>query len=187
MALNQTISYGLLVLLLLTAVVGVLFFSKIKRSYADWRLSQTVRKLGHDVMQNIILSDGMDGTVYIDNLVLMPDGIMVVSVGRYQGAVFASENIDIWTQVVGQRSYKFSNPLLKLEQDIAAVRAHVPKINTTGILVFSTDVDFPKGKPDNVISVDEVKERFAGAHDKQIKSELLDAWKEIKNRIQHEA
>jgi len=187
MAFNQTISYGLLVLLLLAAVAGILFFSKIKRGYADWRLFQTVKKLGHEVMQNIILADGMDGTVYIDNLVLMPDGIMVVSVGRYQGAVFASENIDIWTQVVGQRSYKFSNPLLKLEQDIAAVRAHLPKINTIGILIFSADVNFPKGKPDNVISMDEAKQRFAGAHDKQVTAELLAAWKEIKNKIQPEA
>ncbi len=187
MAFNQTIGYGLLALLLLATVASVIFFSEIKRGYADWRLFHTVRKLGHEVMQNIILADGMDGTVYIDNLVLMPDGIMVVSVGRYQGAVFASENIDIWTQVVGQRSYKFSNPLLKLEQDIAAVRAHLPKTNTTGILIFSADVDFPKGKPDNVISVDEAKQRFTGAHDRQVTAELLKAWKEIKNKVQAEA
>jgi len=187
MVFNQTISYGLLVLLLLAVVAGIFFSSKIKQAYADWRLLQTVRKLGHEVMQNIILSDGIDGTVYIDNLVLMPDKIMIVSVGRYQGAVFASENIDVWTQVVGQRSYKFSNPLLKLEQDVAAVRAHLPKTDITGILIFSADVAFPKGKPDNVISMDEAKQRFAGAHDKQVTAELLVAWKEIKSKIQSEA
>lgn len=183
MVFSETIVYGLLVLLLLAAIVGVLFFSKIKRGYADWYLFHTVKKLGNDVMQNIILPDGMDGTVCIDNLVLMPDRILVLSVGRYQGAVFASENIDIWTQVLGKRSYKFNNPLLKLEQDIAAVRAHAPKIRVDGILVFSSDVHFPKGKPDNVISAPEAKRRFGSTHNKKINNEYLNAWNEIKNKI----
>ncbi len=180
MVLSETIGYGLLVLLLLAAIVSVLFFNKIKRGYTDWYLFHTVKKLGYDVIQNIILHDGMDGTVCIDTLVLMPDKILVVSVGRYQGAVFASENIDIWTQVVGKRSYKFNNPLLKLEQDISAVRAHVPKIKVTGILVFSSDVDFPKGKPDNVISASEAKRCFGNTHNKKINGEYLKAWNEIK-------
>ncbi len=187
MIFSETIGYGLLALLLLAAVIGLLFFKKIKRGYADWYLFHSVKKLGNDVMQNIILSDGMDGTVCIDNLILMPDRILVVSVGRYQGTVFASENIDIWTQVVGKRSYKFSNPLLKLEQDIAAVRANSPKINISGILVFSPDVSFPKGKPDNVISVLEAKQRYGGARDQQIKVEQQDAWNKIRNKILSEA
>lgn len=183
MVFSETISYGLLALLLLTAIVSVLFFNKIKRIYTDWYLFHTVKKLGLAIRQNIILPDGMDGTVCIDNLVLMPDMIMVVSVGHYQGAVFASENIDIWTQVVGKRSYKFNNPLLKLEQDIAAVRTHAPKIKVDGILIFSTDVDFPKGKPDNVISVSEVKQRFANINDKKINDECMNAWEKIKNKM----
>jgi len=138
-------------------------------------------------MQNVILSDGMDGTVYIDNIVLMPEQALVVSVGRYQGAIFASENIDVWTQVVGNRSYKFNNPLLKLEQDIAALRAHLPKINISGVLVFSSGVKFPKGKPNNVISILEAKERFGTAHEQQVKVEYQDAWIKIKTKIAAEA
>ncbi len=183
MVFSETIAYGLLGLLLLAAIVSVLFFNKIKHRYADWYLFHTVKKLGRERMQNVILPDGMDGSVCIDNLVLMPDSILLVAVGRYQGAVFASENIDVWTQVVGKRSYKFNNPLLKLEQDIAAVRTHAPKIRVAGVLIFSSDVDFPKGKPDNVISVTEAKQRFAGAADKKINAEYLAAWNEIKNKI----
>lgn len=183
MVFSETISYGLLGLLLLTAIVSVLFFNKIKRAYTDWYLFHTVKKLGHTIMQNIILPDGMDGTVCIDNLILMPDMILIVSVGHYEGAVFASENIDIWTQVVGKRSYKFNNPLLKLEQDVAAVRTHTGKIKVVGILVFSNDVAFPKGKPDNVISVAEVKQRFASLDEKEINDDCLDAWNKIKDKI----
>lgn len=160
-----------------------MIFSKVKQAYSDWHLSRTIKKLGHDVLQNVILADGMDGTVYIDNLVLMPDRALVVSVGRYQGAVFASENIDVWTQVVGNRSYKFNNPLLKLEQDIAAVRAHFPKINISGVLVFSNGVDFPKGKPDNVISIAEAKDQFGNMREQEVKIEYQDAWDKIKNEI----
>ncbi|HEB57023.1 MAG TPA: NERD domain-containing protein [Gammaproteobacteria bacterium] len=182
MVFNETIGYGLLGLLLLAAIVSMFFFNKIKRAYVDWYLVHTVKQLGHDIMRNVVLPDGMDGTVCIDNIVLMPDRILLVSVGRYQGAVFASENIDVWTQVVGKRSYKFNNPLLKLEQDIAAVRTHEPKIRVDGILVFSADVNFPKGKPDNVISVTEAKRRFANVGDKNINPEYLDAWNKIKNK-----
>lgn len=183
MVFSETISYGLLGLLLLAAIVSVLFFSKIKRAYTDWYLSHTVKRLGYAIRQNIILPDGMDGTVCIDNLILMPDRILIVSIGHYQGAVFASDNIDVWTQVVGKRSYKFNNPLLKLEQEIAAVRAHVPKIKVTGILVFSADVNFPKGKPDNVISVAEAKQRFGNMGDEKINDEQMNAWNQIKNKI----
>lgn len=183
MVLSETISYGLLGLLAVVAITSVVFFKRIKRAYADWCLLRAVKKLGTEVIQNIILPDGMDGTVYIDNIVLRPDKILIVSFARYQGAVFASESIDIWTQVMGKRSYKFSNPLLKLEQEIAAVRAHIPNINVTGILIFSTDVDFPKGKPDSVISVDEAKTRFASKRDKPVKKDYMDAWNKIRSKI----
>jgi len=163
-----------------------MIFNKIRQGYADWHLAHTIKKLGHDVIQNAILSDGMDGTVYIDNLVLMPDRTLVVSVGRYQGAVFASENIDTWTQVVGNRSYKFNNPLLKLEQDMAALRAHLPKLNISGVLVFSNGVDFPKGKPDNLISIAQAKERFGNMREQEVKVEYQDAWDKIKNKISAE-
>lgn len=183
MVLSETISYGLLALLVLAVIASIIFSNKIKRAYADWHLSRSVRKLGHAVMQNIILPDGMDGTVYIDSLILLPDEILVASVARYQGAVFASENIDIWTQVVGKRSYKFNNPLLKLEQEIAAVRAHIPDVKITGVLIFPDGVNFPKGKPDNVISVDEAKTRYGARDDQQVKTAYTEAWNKIKNRI----
>ncbi len=186
MVFSETISYGLLGLLLLAAIISILFFNKIKRAYTDWYLFHSVKKLGHTIRRNIILPDGMDGTICIDNLVLMPDRILVVSVGRYQGSIFASENIDVWTQVVGKRSYKFNNPLLKLEQDIATVRAHVPKIKVSGILIFSDDVDFPKGKPDNVISVAEAKRCFGIIGAEKINDEYLNAWNKIESEILRE-
>lgn len=186
MVFSETMGYGLLGLLLLVAIISILFFKKIKRAYTDWYLFHSVKKLGRSIRRNIILPDGMDGTICIDNLVLMSDRILVVSVGRYQGAIFASENIDIWTQVVGKRSYKFNNPLLKLEQDIATVRTHVPKIKVSGILVFSDDVDFPKGKPDNVISVAEAKQCFRSMGDKKINDKYLNAWNQIESEILRE-
>ncbi len=183
MTANETLAYGMSVFLLLSVGLGLLFSKQIKRRYTDWYLFATVKKLGNGILQNIILTDGMDGTVCIDNLVLMADGILVVSVGRYQGAVFASEKIDLWTQVVGKRSYKFNNPLLKLEQDIAAVKANFPKINISGILVFSTCVSFPKGKPDNVISVTEAKQRFADVPAQGTRVAEQDAWDKLRNNI----
>ena len=183
MIVSETIAYGLLALLLLTAIVGLIFFKKIKHAYLDWRLFHAVKKLGKQSLRNAILSDGMDGTVCIDNLVLLVDEILVVSVGRYQGAVFASERIDVWTQVVGKRSYKFTNPLLKLEQDVAAVRANLPDIKVSGALVFPHDVSFPKGKPDNVISVSEAKQRFGNDQTLSVKTEYQEAWERLKTKV----
>lgn len=179
MASNEVFGYGLLILVAVAVIVTIPFLGKIKQAWLERRLSTTVRKLGCKSLQNVILPDGMDGTVCIDNLVLLPDRILVVEVGRYQGAVFASDNIDIWTQVLGKRSYKFANPLLKLEQDIAAVRAHCPKIRISGILVYSAGVDFPKGKPDNVISLGEAVERFGNRQGQDVPAELQQAWQTL--------
>ena len=179
MTINEAILYGLIpvgILLLLF----IIFYKRIKSWYQEYCLRKTIRQFGHEVLRDVIMPDGMDGTVFIENLVLTPREIMIISLGHYKGVVFAAESIDVWTQVVRNRSYRFPNPLHKLEQDTAAVRAHLPKENISSFIMYAKGVEFPKGKPDNVLSIDEAKSRFSKKENVEIKSELLSAWEDLK-------
>ena len=87
---------GVVVLFLLLIVV----LSKPLRNLFDrFRVSRAIKRLGSASMSNVVLSAGMEGHVFIEHLVLTPNKVLVVSVRRYAGAIFAAENMDMWGQV----------------------------------------------------------------------------------------
>ena len=144
---------AIVVILLLVVVV----LSKPLRSFFDQlRLSKAIKRLGTDSMSNVVISDGMDGHVFIEHLVLTPTHVLVVSVRRYSGAIFAAENMDMWAQVTDNGSYKFPNPIHEIETATAAVKSHLPNAAVNGIILFGRDSSFPKGKPDGVMHISEI-------------------------------
>ena len=86
--------------LLLVLVLLIVIFSKPLRNVFDqFRVSRAIKRLGTASLSNVVLSDGMDGHVYVEHLVLTPTQVLVVSVRRYPGAIFAAKNMDMWAQV----------------------------------------------------------------------------------------
>ena len=141
------------VVLLLTIFV----LSKPLRNVLDqFRVNRAIKRLGSESMSNVVISDGMDGHVFIEHLVLTPSRVLVVSVRRYPGAIFAAENMDMWAQVTDGGSYKFPNPLHEIASATAAVKSHLPAAAVSGIILFGRDSTFPKGKPDGVVHISEI-------------------------------
>ena len=144
---------AVVVILLLLVVV----LSKPLRNLFDrFRVGGAIKRLGTASMSNVVLSDGMEGHVFIEHLVLTPNKVLVVSVRRYSGAIFAAENMDMWAQVTDGGSYKFPNPLHEIETAMAALKSHVPDVAVSGIILFGRDSTFPKGKPDGVMHITEI-------------------------------
>ncbi|MDH5570495.1 MAG: NERD domain-containing protein [Gammaproteobacteria bacterium] len=181
------------IVLYVSIIIGVivllfaLFYRKIKIWIGEYKLRHTIKKLGFDVLRNVVLPDDVDGSVCIENIILMPEGIYVMALGHYKGAVFAAENIDIWTQVVNNKSYKFSNPLNKIEHEVAAIQAHLPKHKIGSFIMYGPGVSFPKGKPDNLFSIAQAKEKFGRQADMKIADDLLYAWEIVKKNVIVEA
>jgi len=139
-------------LLLVIFVLG----KPIRNHFDQFRLTRAIKRLGTASMSNVVISDGVDGHVFIEHLVLTPNHVLVVSVRRYPGAIFAAENMDMWAQVTDGGSYKFSNPLREIAIATAAVKSHLPDAAVNGIILFGPDSTFPKGKPDGVMHFSEI-------------------------------
>lgn len=128
----------------------------LRRLGAEWRLRRNLRGLGNQTLRNVLFPDGIDGTVWIEQLSLTPTGIRLLNLKRYPGLIYGAEHIETWTQVVNGRSYPFPNPLLPMEREIMAVRALVPETPISGCVVFSHESEFPKGRPAGVWLLDDL-------------------------------
>ena len=138
-------------------LLAIFVLSKPFRNLLDqFRVKRAIKRMGTESMSNVVLSDGMDGHVFIEHLVLTPAQVLVVSVRRYPGAIFAAENMDMWAQVTDGGSYKFPNPLHEIETATAAVKSHLPDTAVSGVILFGRDSTFPKGKPEGVVHISEI-------------------------------
>ena len=66
----------------------------IKEYLGEWKLNRLLRSIGVDSLHNVTILDEMDGKIFIENLILMPDRILILGVKKYKGVIFAADNID---------------------------------------------------------------------------------------------
>jgi len=134
-------------------------------------------------MKNVIIPDAVEGSSFIDWLVLTPRGILIISQKPYKGVIFAAENISHWTQVIERRSYSFENPLRQLEVDVVTIKTMIPGTPVKGYVVFDRDSYFPKGKPKIVLTLKEIKQNISVFREGTISSELLLAWEKLRQNL----
>jgi hypothetical protein len=101
-------AFVLLVLALM--VVWPLLLSR----YMRWRLLRQVKALGTDSLHDSVIPDGMDGQIYIENMVLRAEGILVLPIKHYSGVLFAADNIDHWTSLSASAVTNFPIPCRNL-------------------------------------------------------------------------
>lgn len=172
------LTYGLVFLLMLIALY---FLSPdIKLKLSEYRNKAILKNLGKFQLKDVAIQINLDETVYIDYLTLVPSGIFVLNVMKYNGIIFAGENLEQWTQLVNKKSYKFPNPLHDLEVCESAIRGVVQDCNVIGHIAFESNCRFPKGKPDKISLLHEMPDELEflkGDVDKQLEVK----WNEMKN------
>lgn len=173
----EFITLGPVIVLLILALM--LSYTTLRNWIKEQHIYRCVRRIGVAAIRNIALPDGMDGRVLIENIVLTSGGIYILPIKRYCGIIFAADNIETWTQVIGKRSYKFPNPLPELDAYVMAVRNLLPAIKVEGRILVTRDTDFPKGKPDRVIPVSKIAEAL-GIDKGDVSTQLRDAWDKLK-------
>ena len=146
------VAAAVVIVVLLIVVLG----KPLRNLFDRLRVGRAIRRLGTESMNSVVISDGMEGHVFIEHLVLTPDKVLVVSVRRYSGAIFEAENMDMWAQVTDGGSYKFPNPLHEIETAMVALKSYLPDAPVSGIILFGRDSTFPKGKPAGVMHITEV-------------------------------
>ena len=170
------VTWGVAGIILLFGLL--LQITEIKEYISELKLTHLLKNSGSNVLHNITISDGMDGSIFIEYLILTPKKIILLGVKKYSGLIFAAEKIDLWTQVIGNKSYKFNNPLLQLENDALALMSKIENVIIEEKVLFINGSEFPKGKPERVISIDDIKkwqEEGVG----EIPDALTVAWDEL--------
>ena len=149
------------------------------------RLDQVLKSIAFDRIHDLVLPNGDDGEILIDQLLLTPAGLLIIEIKRVEGNVFGSDKMDDWTVIGDERRYTFSNPQPGLYDRIAAVRQVVRQVPVTGRIVFLDGARFTKGKPGLVATLDDLLDEFGEAN-KKAASVNVDAfrphWDVIKNR-----
>lgn len=150
------------------------------RRYLDARrIRRAIGSLGVKVASDVAIADGVEGTAYVDHLVMTPDYLLVVLVRRYPGAIFGSEKIEQWAQVTHKGSFKFDNPLTELQDLLVVVRSQLPNVAVKGAVLFDHDSVFPKGKPPGVLHVPDIDRKTARTAVSEVPEELQRAWSRL--------
>jgi len=153
---EEILTWGVAAALLLMALLMVR--PAIRHRLQRRREERMINGLGVDQIRDVIIDDGMDGTVVLERLLLTPEGMLVLMTLRREGNLFGGDRIDTWVQVKGKRTIRFPNPFYTLETLLTAVRYHAPGITVRSRVLFLGNCTFPKGKPEGAWTMTDVPE-----------------------------
>jgi len=170
----------LIVLAVLLLVVGIfLNRRKIKHVWLNFKTRRYLGRLGYKQKINFQWPDGMGHYFNIDRLILRHDGITLLAYKQFPGKIFCADNIDDWTQMLGQKSFRFKNPLDDLDFQIKAISAAVPNVPVDGFLFFDHQAEFPKGHPERVIYLKNIPAALKPSKGIDVKASVKSAWEKL--------
>ena len=146
----QAIAIGIGLLIVVGVVV---WFVRRRRS----PLKALVQRLSDDCLMNVLIPDGLGGEIYIDHLLLTSEGLLLMDVVDVEGTVFAADNLERWSAMATQGRVAFDNPLPGLANREAAVKLLAPGIPVSSVVMFSRPVEFPKGRPEKVVTLQDLE------------------------------
>lgn len=152
----------------------------LNQKWKEWRMLRCINNTSQELMKDVFLPDGMEGMHFFPFIILSKKAIILLKTMQFRGIIFAAENIDFWTQVLGKRSYKFHNPMPGLEAEMASIRALDKKIVVEGRVVFTSDSNFPKGRPEAVMLETELKAYLEEMMQGESSANLMQSWELLK-------
>lgn len=147
--------------LLLGAAVLLLGVWWWRRRRRPLTLKGVARQIAFAWEKDLVIPDGAGGETQLDHLMLTARGLVLLDVKDVSGNVFCSERMEDWTVIDGDRRFTFRNPLGQVYDKVAAVRRHVQDIPVTGLIVFTSHAEFTKGRPANVLNLEELARQYA--------------------------
>ena len=168
--------------IVLAALALILYLNRksLLLRWRDWQLRRQLDRIGSEQIRRLQCDDGLDGLHEIDRLAMLDDAILIVSCKPFRGNIYCAEQIEEWTQVIGQKSFKFANPLFELEHQITSLRLIVGNVPLRGCLLFGQGAAFPKGHPDSVLHPDKLPPEILAANNLNPQPEIAAAWASLK-------
>ncbi len=124
-------------------------------------IDNVISSVAYDELRNVLLPTGSGEQIHLNYLLLTQKGLLLIDLFDVHGMVFAGEKMAQWSIFGPKRHFMVANPLPMLYDRVAAVR-HVAgdDVAVEGRIVFSMRGEFPKGRPEMVIRLDELQDQF---------------------------
>jgi hypothetical protein len=146
------------VVLLLALAVWI--FLKIRIFRARRAIDASIASVGYEMLKNVLLPNGNGGQIHLNYVLLTQRGVLVADLLDLPGAVFGGEQMLEWTAIGKKRRYTFTNPQHALYDRMAAVKQLIGEVPVEGRVIFTVRSSFPKGKPRNVLRIDDLADDF---------------------------
>ena len=165
------------------AVLLILLLNRhrLQAAFREWRIQRCLSRIGCEQIRQLVCDDGLDGQYLIDRLALTPHAILLINYRPYGGNIYCAESIAEWTQVIGQKSFKFENPLFEIENQLTSLRLLAGTAPVRGYLFFNYSAEFPKGHPGAVLTPDNVPAEFFSCDPDSVPPEIRAAWELLKS------
>ena len=165
--------------LLVIIFILIINWHELRFQWLEWRTRRSLNQIGIKQMKNVVCADGLDGNLRIDRLVMLHDSILLIAFKPYSGNIYCAESIPEWTQVIDQKSFKFSNPLYELENQVIAIQSIVPNVSVRGVLFFDHSAEFPKGHPDSVLHPANIPDALLRSNCPEPLNDITRAWETL--------
>ena len=175
-------SSAVAIAIIVVALALILFLNRraLSLRWREWRNQRSLDRIGSEQLRNLVCPDGLDGYFVIDRIALLQDAIVVIAYRPYGGHIFCAERISEWTQVLGQKSFKFENPLFDLANQLASLRLQIGNLPIFAYLFFDSSAEFPKGRPENVLRAGEIPAAMLGDNLATASPDIQAAWEQLK-------
>lgn len=155
---NRLIGASVLVIYVVATLVFMLRAIRRRRQRRD--LHESIIATGVEYLRDVLVSDGMEGAMHVDYLLLTSRGVVVVDLRDVKGNIFGGDQMTEWTVMSGADRRTFPNPQHALYDRVAAVKQFAGELPVEGRILFTRKGRFPKGLPRWTLMVDSLLAEF---------------------------
>ncbi len=142
-------------------VGGLLIWHAAARRRDRRLLNRALRRHADAVVEDLAVPDGMDGLLFIDRFVRCGGRLVAMKLVEREGHIFGADGLEEWTSIHQMTTRKFPNPVAALTQAVRLIRHATGFEDVEAWAVFGRAADFPKGRPQGVVLIDELASRLA--------------------------
>ncbi len=149
-------------------------------------IDAAIANVAYEMLKNVLIPNGNGGQIHVHYLLLTQRGLLVADLLDRPGAIFGGDQMLEWAAIGKKQRYTFPNPQHALYDRVAAVRLLTGEVPVEGRLLFTVRSDFPKGKPRNVLRIDDLTDDFPPVDKARgnITAAFGDVWANVKRHAE---
>lgn len=170
----------IIALLIISGIVGQRLLNPSDSKIIDTQ----VQKLSKTFVRDVVIPDGIYGYHFINYVILLPNKILLLGVNDFTGYIFGADNLEKWTQVLNSKSIRFENPMMIKSHCVQAMEPMVRGTEIIARVVFTSNSDFPKGKPSGVIEQQYLEQELKALISEPVEDDLSELWESLRKEFE---